>query len=479
MAYNDSRDRYQHQPSDAHYYQSYDHHQEPSQLPYGQADHQLPYTSSQPTHQQPYAETHSPYPQAQDHQQAYHHQDHQQAYHHHQDQQAAYHHQDQQAAYHHQDHLNYPPGSLDPYYSHQDAPPSPHPTYYNQYDDHHHSGYPLDEKTDYPPPHTAQHLVTPKASFNNQNSRGSVAAQMAAEGAIPEKAGLRMWRSDEHSGAFLRGGKGKCCGRCCCCTMIVVALLLIGIIAGFLLWVRPPNATFNGIEPPTAGNQVDLQEGGFLLNFDLNIGVTNPNFFGASFSKISAKAYYPLNKTAPLGGGEMDNVQIQSHSNTTIHFPFQINYTTTFDPKHAILADIAYKCGFLGAKKTPIKISFDITLKLKILAISISPTFSSSNTFTCPLKQSDFNSVLGGQQSMEALQQMLTGSNSAKVKRTLVFQSDGGVGEEMILKSIGFRLFNWGFMNFLDLKEDSFSFQRDGSGWKGLADKVLIILRWR
>lgn len=332
----------------------------------------------------------------------------------------------------------------------------------------------MDEKTDYPPPHTAQNLVAPKNSFN-QNSRGSVAAQMAAEGAIPEKAGLRMWRSDEHSGAFLRGGKGKCCGRCCCCTMIVVALLLIGIVAGFLLWVRPPNATFNGIEPPTAGNQVDLQQGGFLLNFDLNIGVTNPNFFGASFSKISAKAYYPLNKTAPLGGGEMDNVQIQSHSNTTIHFPFQINYTTAFDPKHAILADIAYKCGFLGAKKTPIKISFDITLKLKILAISISPTFSSSNSFTCPLKQSDFNSVLGGQQSMEALQEMLTGTNSVRrMKRSFPDE-----GQEMVLKSIGLRVFDWDLDGLLGGGDEDRFGAMDGSGWGGFREKVWVLIRRR
>ncbi|EGG12700.1 uncharacterized protein MELLADRAFT_76315 [Melampsora larici-populina 98AG31] len=399
MAY-DPRDRYpNHQqqppPPDSHYYQSYDQYQEPSQLPYGPTtDHQLPYTSSQPSHQQPYVESHSPYPTSQDHQEAYHHQD--------------------QQAYHHQDHLNYPPGSMDPYYSHQDAPPSPQPAYYNQYDDHQSSGYPIDEKSDYPPPHTAQHLVpNPKSSFN-QNSRGSVAAQMAAEGAIPEKAGLRMWRSDEHSGAFLRG----------------VALLLIGIVAGFLLWVRPPNATFNGIEPPTAGNQVDLQEGGFLLNFDLNIGVTNPNFFGASFSKISAKAYYPLNKTAPLGGGEMDNVQIQSHSNTTIHFPFQINYTTAFDPKHAILADIAYKCGFL---------------------------------------------VLGGQQSMEALQEMLTGTNaSRKLKRSL---EEDQAANEMALKSIGIGFFHWDLEELFGLDLDGFESHQ--VGWNGFREKVLVGFRRR
>ncbi|PLW49229.1 hypothetical protein PCANC_06876, partial [Puccinia coronata f. sp. avenae] len=115
-----------------------------------------------------------------------------------------------------------------------------------------------------------------------------------------------------------------------------------------------------------------------------------------------------------------------------------INYTTSLDPNRAILADIASRCGFLGNPKNKslfllscslftslsAVIAFDITLKLKVLAITISPTFSSSNTFTCPLKQSDFTSVLGGAQSLDALSNLLTGS-SGEPKRRLVRR--GGV----------------------------------------------------
>lgn len=329
------------------------------------------------------------------------------------------------SAYHHSQPppLHHPYPVDEPHLQHSTYPPDqyyhPEENYHPDYD----PAYGLDEKYPpgdlYPPPtsrplHEApvgiSHFNSTTSTLPSSPTRGSVAAQMAAEGVIPEKAGLRMWRSDEHSGAFTRGGKSRSCGRCCGCASIIILLTVLGIIAGFLLWVRPPNATFNGIAPPTAGNQVDLQPNGFLLNFDLNIGVTNPNFFGASFSKISAKAYYPLNKTAALGGGELENVEIKPHSNTTINFPFQINYTTSLDPNRAILADIASRCGFLGSPKSPIKISFDIMLRLKILAITISPTFSSSNTFTCPLKQSDFTSVLGPTQSLDALANLLTGS---------------------------------------------------------------------
>ena len=67
----------------------------------------------------------------------------------------------------------------------------------------------------------------------NPVTRGSMAAQMAAEGQIPKKEGLRMWRSDEHAGALMKGGRGRCCGRVCCCSIILVIVLLVSIIASF------------------------------------------------------------------------------------------------------------------------------------------------------------------------------------------------------------------------------------------------------
>jgi len=111
----------------------------------------------------------------------------------------------------------------------------------------------------------------------SKQTRGSVAAQMAAAGEIPRKAGLRMWRSEEHEGTFTRGGRKRACGRCCCCTIIVAILVILGIVAAFLLWVRAPNVSFNGVAAPASGNIVEQQTNGFVLNFNLNIGVQNPN----------------------------------------------------------------------------------------------------------------------------------------------------------------------------------------------------------
>lgn len=62
----------------------------------------------------------------------------------------------------------------------------------------------------------------------------------------------------------------------------------------------------------------------------------------------------------------MDDIEIKSHSNTTIKFPFAINYTTAIDPNGAILTDLASKCGFLGSAKTNLRVNYSLMLKLKV-----------------------------------------------------------------------------------------------------------------
>jgi hypothetical protein len=56
---------------------------------------------------------------------------------------------------------------------------------------------------------------------------------MAAEGQIPKKEGLRMWRSDEHAGALMKGGRGRCCGRVCGCSIILILIIFVSIVASF------------------------------------------------------------------------------------------------------------------------------------------------------------------------------------------------------------------------------------------------------
>ncbi|GAA6051172.1 hypothetical protein JCM3770_002573 [Rhodotorula araucariae] len=333
---------------------------------------------------------------------------------------------------------HYPPANLysrDPY-----APaPSPgaadypdHPAYPYAHPEYAHSDFVSPDRDGQPvpggrqtyPPHSDDlDKFAHAAAYEKQAAvtRGSIAAQLAAEGSIPKKEGLRMFRKDEHAGALTRGGRARCCGRVFCCSLILVVLILVGIVAAFFLWVKPPDVGFEGIEGPESGDQVSVADGGFNLNFRLKINVINPNFFGADFDKIDATAYYPLKPTSEIGGGQMKRVSIKKYSNSTLHFPFAINYTTSYDSDLSVLSDIADKCGFLGTAQSQLTVNYKVKAKVKIIAVSIAPSFSSSTSFDCPLSESDITGFLGGSVSS------LLGGGS---RRLLARGQDAGGEEE-------------------------------------------------
>lgn len=116
------------------------------------------------------------------------------------------------------------------------------------------------------------------------------------------------------------------------------------------------------------------------------VSVKNPNFFAASFEKISATARYPINN-AELGGGSRDDITFAANSETTFNFPFSIVYTASKDPNQVIVNDIADRCGFTGNARRQIQVKYEITLQIKMIAFSISPSFSGSTGFDCPLTQ--------------------------------------------------------------------------------------------
>ncbi|KAG0666579.1 hypothetical protein C6P46_004245 [Rhodotorula mucilaginosa] len=334
-------------------------------------------------------------------------------------------------------------GHPDQYY-HNSAPPPPHGgAYYDNmpYQDQYSAGdfisperdgrgIPGGRQTTYPPASSDPDLLDKEDAFAYEKpalqqpvTRGSIAAQLAAEGQIPKKEGLRMFRKDEHAGALTRGGRMRCCGRVFCCSIMLIVLILVGIVAAFFLWVKPPDVTFRGIRPPTSGNEVSVQTGGFLINVTLDINVINPNFFGAHFSRVDATAYYPTKPNEAVGGGTLKNFDIKKHSNSTINFPFSINYTTSYDSDRTVLQDIARRCGFLGDAATQLKVNYKVKTEVRVIAVSIGPTFSSSASFDCPLTESDITGFLGS----SGLSGLLNGGSSKLRERRRSFLS---LGEE-------------------------------------------------
>ncbi|GAA5822372.1 hypothetical protein JCM10212_004628, partial [Sporobolomyces blumeae] len=155
--------------------------------------------------------------------------------------------------------------------------------------------------------------------------------------------------------------------------------------------------------------------------------------FGAKFDKISATAYYPTKPNDAIGGGSLSNVDIPKNSNSTIHFPFSINYTTSYDSDLSVLKDIAQKCGFLGSSESNLEVNYKVKTKVKVIAVSISPSFSSTASFACPLSESDLKGFLGSADlsslGLGSLSSALGGGSSKRVvRRTL--QRGGEEGTE-------------------------------------------------
>ncbi|KAI9288794.1 hypothetical protein BC943DRAFT_272343 [Umbelopsis sp. AD052] len=218
--------------------------------------------------------------------------------------------------------------------------------------------------------------------------------------------------------------------RWCACGLLIIILALgitIGVLAALF---KQPQVSFNGITLSNSTQPIQLNGTGFNFNFDLNIGVVNPNIESATFTSIKAVVYYPTAPTIPVGEGEKDNVHIGSQSITNITFPFQIEYDPAQSGSQAMMLDIFQKCGILGGAKSDLTVNYKVTVTINILGINISPTISESATFPCPFDSNDLPGELG------SIIGSLTGGNSAGSPAAGIAGAASSAGVGGILASI-------------------------------------------
>jgi LEA14-like dessication related protein len=210
---------------------------------------------------------------------------------------------------------------------------------------------------------------------------------------------LSRWRHEHHGGLWTKGSRGSCIGRFCCCTLMIIVFFIVGILLPLALWTRPPNIIVGNVQATSNGSEIQTLSNGVQINLELPIYVSNPNYFSVSFSSIKADIYYPINNTL-IGTGQENDITFYSHSNTNFTFPFSIEYTTTMSSSAQIIADLETKCGIGGGPVSDITVNYDITLALRVLFFTVSPTISNSASFQCPLTASDIPSLtsilLGG-----------------------------------------------------------------------------------
>ncbi|KAG1140775.1 hypothetical protein G6F37_008848 [Rhizopus arrhizus] len=192
-----------------------------------------------------------------------------------------------------------------------------------------------------------------------------------------------------------------CCGCCTCCPkwmrwctcIIFIIIIILAIVIGVLAALfKVPTVTFSGLEQSPA-----ITHNNNVLNMTFNLGITvnNPNFESITFEKIVADAYYPSPYNVKIGGGEIDNVHINSNGITNITFPFSVAVNSTNQAEQGVLMDLVTKCGLDGSAKENINFNYYVYPTVRIIGIPITPTISKSMSIACPLQGDDLTSILG------------------------------------------------------------------------------------
>ncbi|THU87249.1 hypothetical protein K435DRAFT_969976 [Dendrothele bispora CBS 962.96] len=205
---------------------------------------------------------------------------------------------------------------------------------------------------------------------------------------------LRRYRDEYRGNLWTQGGRGRCLGRFLCCTIMIAVFLILSIVLALALWIRPPSVVIGSAELDQSGTGVQVQDTGIVVPLEVNITVANPNYFSVNLKHLKVELSYPLNNNSTsIGQGEKSDVVFASHSNSSLTFPFNFDYEFANDPNFAILLDIANKCG-LGGTKSDLKISYKISIGLRILIVSISPSVSNTFSISCPFSDSQLQELL-------------------------------------------------------------------------------------
>jgi hypothetical protein len=193
---------------------------------------------------------------------------------------------------------------------------------------------------------------------------------------------------------WTKGGRVSCIGRYLCCTLMIAIFMIVSIVLALALWIRPPSIVIGSAGLSSGGsNAVQFQTSGITVPLEVNISVSNPNYFSVDLKQVNLDLTYPLNgNNTPIGNGTKSNVNFRSHTNTTFTFPFDIEYEFASDPTYAILIDMATKCGVLGSSQSDLTVYYKIKVDVHILVVTVSPTISDSFSISCPFDASTLKS---------------------------------------------------------------------------------------
>ncbi|TIA92727.1 hypothetical protein E3P99_00516 [Wallemia hederae] len=219
---------------------------------------------------------------------------------------------------------------------------------------------------------------------------------------------VKSYRKREHGG-FKRGSVIGLIFRWLFCVLILGISIVIGILATIVLYIKPPNLAFLGVQEPNNGSTISAVNNALNVNFDLEIKVDNPNTFGATFNELYAQLFWGGTDTA-IGYGRVQDVDIASQNSTTFRYPFHIVYQASYDPNKEVLSGLLNSCGLVDPNnRPPINIDYDLDINIKALSINVKQTISNSMSVTCPgFSQSMLQDAVGDTISVTDLVNQLT-----------------------------------------------------------------------
>lgn len=276
--------------------------------------------------------------------------------------------------------------------------------YDNTYPPHAHMSnsqpYDMDPSMD---PSMDQSMDMGPASFRGTGPDAAAKDEFDPFAPPPKSTGdLRMWRQDHRGNLWTKGSRPGCIGRFFCCSLMTVVLLVVSILLTLAIFLRPPDVTFDGLAPIDP-NTIQSSSDSLNVTLGLQISVQNPNFFSLELKAIKASLVYPINNTQ-IGGGEEDNIDFKSNTQTSFTFPFVLGYSEAADPDGNVLKDIAEKCGFVpGSIKSNLEVDYTITIKISILGITVSPPFSGSVSLACPFSLQDMKPLIAAFPALQGL----------------------------------------------------------------------------
>jgi hypothetical protein len=182
-----------------------------------------------------------------------------------------------------------------------------HQDYYQQ---HPHQAYYQDDYAMQPmSPHHNDGYYAPQHEYNTSNLSTPMVAddhgyayadtkRLAPSPMIPQQSYFDKDDDDGHSQHERTCCGWFCCGCCCgCCPLwlrwcscgLLIIFLAFGITIGVLAALfKQPQVNFNGITLSNSTQAVQINGTGFNINFNLNIGVVNPNIESATFTSVKA-----------------------------------------------------------------------------------------------------------------------------------------------------------------------------------------------